>query len=99
MLLLAGLWVAAMRVGLPYHLHALVGMDVAIWGTMPFVWLGLLGLAWHALPQLRTSVEGVRVEIPAVSPGHTVGSPKWLETWTGWESQPPLIEKVRRYSA
>jgi transitional endoplasmic reticulum ATPase len=57
LLLLSGVWVAAMRVSLPYHLHIPTSVDVALWGGMPFLWLGLLGIGWHALPQLRTSRE------------------------------------------
>ena len=37
--------------------------------------------------------------MPNVSPGHTDGSPNSVETWTGWESQPRVVEKARRYCA
>jgi hypothetical protein len=40
-----------------------------------------------ALPQLRTTSEGDRVEMPNVSPGHTDGSPNWLETCTGADAK------------
>lgn len=57
LLLLAGLWVAAMRVGLPYRLHIPVSVAVAIWVPIPLGWLGLLGLSWHILPRLQTRHE------------------------------------------
>ena len=52
-----------------------------------------------ALPQLRTTLVGERVEIPNVSPGQTRGRPKWREICFGRDSQPFVIENVRRYSA
>src|SRR5438105_10143820 len=52
-----------------------------------------------ALPQLRTRSVGESVEIPNVSPGHTDVSPNSLETCTGADSQPFVIENVRRYWA
>jgi len=54
LLLLAGLWVAAIRVSLPYCLHLLVGVKTAVGGAMLLIWLGVLGIVWDRLPQLRT---------------------------------------------
>lgn len=62
LVLLAGLWVAAMRVGLPYRFHIPVGVDVAVFGAMPLVWLGVLGLAWDGLPTLKPRRRGDSVE-------------------------------------
>jgi len=53
LLLFAGLWIAAIRVSVPYRLHLLVGAETAVWGATWLVWLGVLGIVWDRLPRLR----------------------------------------------
>ena len=55
-----------------------------------------LPLEGVALPQLRTRSVRERVAMPNVSPGQTEVSPNSVETCTGAESQPDLIENARR---
>jgi hypothetical protein len=49
-----------------------------------------------ALPQLSTTFPGDSIEMPKVSPGQRDVSPKSDETWTMSESQPPVMENIRR---
>ena len=48
-----------------------------------------------ALPQLSTTWFGESMEIPNVSPGHTDVSPNSVETCTGADNQPCVVENVR----
>jgi len=57
LLLLAALWVAAIRIGLPYRLAWRIGVNPAVWAAVVFGWFGLLGVTWHALPRFKTRRE------------------------------------------
>jgi len=48
LLLWAGLWIGAVRIGIPYFLHWAISLDVAVWGAMGPAWLGASLLIWTA---------------------------------------------------